>query len=1290
MSNPIIPADELFQIIASPEVDEITKLEHIQRLKSRIKKGFVDLSLVPKYFDSLAIAVDIPSPEIRTNSLSTLSYLIKRISVQDKRESLLKQQSTTVVPILISKLADPSSNIVVLARNALENYWMVASTEVEDLILKQAFINLNSTLAYETVIWINHIANSINPNFRLGKFIPTLVKILATGDQNGKIDHQIRGLLDTFYSKSHNKAQIQDLVRELQAQKVTIQIQGETFPHITKPESVAKTRARSQTPDNTVQAKPEPHTSNQPDFSNSLNLLLQKTNYELDQAIEPENINDSATLLREFNSYLPCFQGKETESNWKIREKNIIHMRSILRGNARDDYRHDLLICFKDLSNGIIKAISSLRTTLSMHGCQLLKECAMLLQSDFDAIAELVFPTLIKLCSSTKNITSNNANMCIASFYANISYSPKALQRIVTVTEERNYQPRSYTAIWLQVILLRYADNSTFRETHATHVVEIVNKVLTKLLRDANPNVRSVAKDCFWTYGRVFPDQSEKLLSKLDSNTTKALQRSRPSSRAGERGPVIPVTKPQRTSLRESIIEKKREMRSRSSLSGRSTPDISSTQPLPKPLKSVPTRLGAPLVRSTTEPIEPTSISLRVGSLRPANPPTVHKDPVSQTLRESTTRSHSFGSIPKVEPPKPVSNPFTYTSDQDPLVNFLSSQDTAVVVEGISLLKFAVTQEELPKQVRDSLKRISIKQPFLLKPLFMANDKTFKASAKLFSPSDFLRLCSLLFPEVDAKTVDLIISCTDVDTFYDSAISLLLNVADTSHFYESQDLIMQLVKHKTEIARSIMQILSISLGRAPIADVYFSKFLAALFDLVISFKMTDNYQLCCQLVRQLYATNNMKFLTAVEQVDQSTREEIEYIVGIDSTFNLQPLSKSIYDLTEIPFQKSTPMDFSPVKVSTDFTMIRPARNVFGIDSDKKRNSSKSPAKEPIDKSVSPDEIQFEPTRDPVSVSSSANPSAANLVENFASVQITDENSRNNSAKSSIEAIMEKIDPLKSISNKSKKIAIYEDNKIEEDRSTDEVSSPSFEDYHIAKIAGGGHILNAWSMEQFESCCKHLTELPIDSVKVMRLIGILGSLPGCDHEVKAYFNNQGKHLLEANIWVYFEHLQSLPYSDVINGLVLLKQNVKYNETIDMDKLFKVMESTCMDESPGGEIHCIWDSILQSIYSKERIEEIMLSYLETPDLNTNVVTVCFEYFTTVVVENHDLSSVQTQRLVHLLSNFLESSNVDLLRLATVCYGKLLVGVDAQSETKTSLNEVKMKLPFHQQKLIEYYMK
>ena len=100
------------------------------------------------------------------------------------------------------------------------------------------------------------------------------------------------------------------------------------------------------------------------------------------------------------------------------------------------------------------------------------------------------------------------------------------IQRITLASEDRNYQPRSYSLIWLHILLLKIGIDRSYIGHHDSSFIEAANKVFMKLLKDANPNVRQTAKECYWCFTRVFPEDAERLLKRLEPNIVRALERS--------------------------------------------------------------------------------------------------------------------------------------------------------------------------------------------------------------------------------------------------------------------------------------------------------------------------------------------------------------------------------------------------------------------------------------------------------------------------------------------------------------------------------------------------------------------------------------------------------------------------------------------------------------------------------------------------------------------------------------------------------------------------------------------
>ena len=204
-----------------------------------------------------------------------------------------------------------------------------------------------------------------------------------------------------------------------------------------------------------------------------------------------------------------------------------------------------------------------------------------------------------------------------------------------------------------------------------------------------------------------------------------------------------------------------------------------------------------------------------------------------------------------------------------------------MISEGVNLLKYAIIGGEIiSNEVNGLLKNISERHVMLLKPLFNANDEVFKKSGKLLNPDDFLRVCTLIFPDLDVKTFDLIIATIELDSFYKASCNLLTCISDLPNIPGSHALVMQILNNKLEITKVILQGLLISLSKLPIADLSFEKVFQELTRLIILLKGTDNFQLLSQLFRQLYTIDSGKFGLLLEDVEIKQREEIATIVEL--------------------------------------------------------------------------------------------------------------------------------------------------------------------------------------------------------------------------------------------------------------------------------------------------------------------------------------------------------------------------------------------------------------------------
>lgn len=75
--------------------------------------------------------------------------------------------------------------------------------------------------------------------------------------------------------------------------------------------------------------------------------------------VAPIYIASELDLRQEFSTMLEGFDGKETEFNWIVRDKNIGRIRGMVRGGIRrTPFADDFLVAFKSVLDGVLKTVS--------------------------------------------------------------------------------------------------------------------------------------------------------------------------------------------------------------------------------------------------------------------------------------------------------------------------------------------------------------------------------------------------------------------------------------------------------------------------------------------------------------------------------------------------------------------------------------------------------------------------------------------------------------------------------------------------------------------------------------------------------------------------------------------------------------------------------------------------------------------------------------------------------------------------------------------------------------------
>ncbi|CRK38422.1 hypothetical protein BN1723_015326 [Verticillium longisporum] len=287
---------------------------------------------------------------------------------------------------------------------------------------------------------------------------------------------------------------------------------------------------------------------------------------------EPSYVNTQRELedmLRDMHLH---FEGRESEQNWLKREESVKKLRRLIAGNVAQDFREPFLLGLKALLDGIIKAVNSLRTSLSKEGCALVQDIAHAFGPGMDPLVELLMQTFIKLCAATKKIASQQANVTVDAIVGRASYNSRIMQHVWGACQDKNVQPRTYAADWLQTILKKEGHHKSHIEHNGG--VELFEKCIKKGLNDSNPGVREKMRGTYWAFATYWPARAEVIMENLDATAQKLLNKDshNPSvAKKVEEGPVRPgmglsrstMATSSKPSLREAMLAQKKAMSGR-------------------------------------------------------------------------------------------------------------------------------------------------------------------------------------------------------------------------------------------------------------------------------------------------------------------------------------------------------------------------------------------------------------------------------------------------------------------------------------------------------------------------------------------------------------------------------------------------------------------------------------------------------------------------------------------------------------------------------------------------------
>ncbi|KAL2158956.1 hypothetical protein VTH06DRAFT_2986 [Thermothelomyces fergusii] len=501
------------------------KVQHVTAVKSCIKQQTVPETCIVPLFEALRTASSSQHSILVNAGFSALNHLFTRLSRQDPKA--LAREGVRILPLVVEKLGDQKEKYRQLAQQALVTLYKVAPVEVERSVRNMAMVGKNPRAKEASLHWLLQMHQEHGLQFRA--YVPTLMELLE--DADGTVREVAKSTVIELFRNAPGPAK-SDLKKQLKNFKVRPAIESAIVKEL------------------------NPTSSSTPGLPDSS-----------PEAVEPLYVDTLRELDDIMKEMQPHFEDKETEQNWMKREESITKLRRMIAGNAVSKFHDQFLAGLRAFLDNIVKAVVSLRTSLSKEGCSLVQDIANAFGPAMDPMVEILMQTFIKLAAGTKKITASLANTTVDTIIARVTYTNRIMQHVWYACQDKNVQPRLYATGWLDTLLKKEARH----KNHVEHTggLDLIEKCIKKGLSDANPGVRTKMRATYWTFAGIWPARAEAIMSGLDATAAKLLQNdpNNPRSPKKQEGGVRPglglsksTMGTSKQSLRDTVAAQRRAM----------------------------------------------------------------------------------------------------------------------------------------------------------------------------------------------------------------------------------------------------------------------------------------------------------------------------------------------------------------------------------------------------------------------------------------------------------------------------------------------------------------------------------------------------------------------------------------------------------------------------------------------------------------------------------------------------------------------------------------------------------
>lgn len=339
-----------------------------------------------------------------------------------------------------------------------------------------------------------------NPRFPIKGFLVPLVDLLADADSQCR--EASRTALATLFATASPAAK-GDLKREMEAKSVRKPLMDGILKAVLG--DLSDGFSSDGAPNGAVEA-PQPGPS----------VITAASSTTADESVAPVYVASRHDLDQTFATMRPYFNSREDEHNWASREKSVIKIRGMLRAKVHSQFRESFADEIRQMTDGILKAVASLRTTLAIHGITLVSELANHMGDDLaDSTIESSVPALLRMAGFTKRIVATATQSAVSTIFTNVAYRHKFLSWVSLGMADKTVLTRVAMVEHLRTLLVTHTrQKPAVLESHDG--LSLIVQMLGKALTDQNKDVRSGARAAFYVFRRQWTARGDALLDTLD------------------------------------------------------------------------------------------------------------------------------------------------------------------------------------------------------------------------------------------------------------------------------------------------------------------------------------------------------------------------------------------------------------------------------------------------------------------------------------------------------------------------------------------------------------------------------------------------------------------------------------------------------------------------------------------------------------------------------------------------------------------------------------------------------